>query len=242
MSKETPRTTDTHEVRPRRVWAGLAVTVLGLMVIAAGVIELSWAWVVSGVVLLGVGIALSAYGGVLSDSRTGHPAQELDEVEHGEVHQGASPGARAGADHAEQVSRHADATRRELLDAAGRVRRPNLAPVGSGLALLTAAWLTIAQWSIYPMSQVGQNNALRDLGVALVVALAALRVAVAGPRRAASAVVLAGGVALVLFGAMMPHHSTGVRLNELLCGFLIVVAGVMAADHGGLRRAADQPS
>ena len=242
MSSHAPHATSTRQVRPRWVWTGLALAVLGLMLLAAGVIELSWTWVVPGLVVLGVGVSVSAYGGVLSDSRTGHPGQELSEVQHGEVHQGASPGAVVHAQHAEEVSRRADATRHELLAASGRVGRPNLSPVGGGLGLLTCTWLTVAQWTIYPMSLVGQNNALRDLGVALVVALAALRVAVAGPRRAAPAVMLAGGVALLLFGALMPHHSAAVRWNELLCGLLVVAGAAMAADRGGLRRSVDQTS
>lgn len=236
MSSHAPHATSTRQVRPRWVWAGLALAVLGLMVLTAGLIELSWTWVVPGLALLGVGLTVSAYGGVLSDSRTGHPGQELSEVEHGEAHQGASPGAMVHARHAEEASRRADATRQELLAASRQVGRPNLSPVGSGLVLLTCAWLTVAQWSIYPMSLVGQNNALRDLGVALVVALAALRAAVAGPRAAAAAVMVAGGVALLLFGDLMPHHSGTVRWNELLCGLLVVTGAVMAADRGGLRR------
>lgn len=240
MSSDTPRTTATRQVRPRWVWAGLALALWGLMVLAAGIIELSWAWVSPGLVLLLAGGVVSAYGGVLSDSRTGKPGQELGEVEHGEVHQGASPGAQVQAEHAEQVSRRADATRHRLLEASARVGRPNLAPLGGGLVLLTCAWLTVAQWSIYPMSLVGQNNALRDLGVAVVVTLAGLRVVVAGPRMVASAVILAGGAALVLFGALMPHHSSGVRLNELACGLLLVLGALMAADHGGVRRTVDQ--
>ena len=242
MSSAPPTTTSLHRVRPRWVWGGLLVAVLGLLGISAGVVELSWDWVVPGVVLLLAGAAGAAYGGVLSDSRTGHPADELAEVRRGGTREGAAPGAEVHARRAEEVSRTADATRRELLEAAHRVGRPNLSPVGAGLALLTCGWLLVAQWTLYPMSVVGQAGALRDLGVTIVVGLAALRVAVAGPRRLACAVVVVGGLVLALLGLLAAHRSTGVRVDEVVCGVVLLAAGVLGADRGGLRRAPSPPS
>jgi len=235
----TEHSTSTRTVRPRWVWAGLALAVLGLAVVSAGVIALSWAWAVPGLVLLAVGVGAATRGGVLADSRTGSVGREAHEVERGGTRQGTAPGADVRDTEAEAVSRRADATRRELLAAAQHTGRPNLAPLGSGLALLVAAWLVVAQWTVYPTGSVPQANALRDLGVALVAALAGLRVAVAGPRVGASAVLGACGAALVLLGLLAPHVSTGVRVEEVVCGVLLVLAGAMAVDHGGVRRATD---
>ncbi len=232
----TEHSTETRTVRPRWVWAGLALAVLGLVVVAAGVVELSWAWVVPGLVLLAAGGGIAVRGGVLADSRTGSVAQEAHEVERGGTRQGSAPGADVDDDRAEAVSRQADATRRELLEAAQHSGRPNLAPLGSGLTLLVAAWLVVAQWTVYPTGSVPQANALRDLGVGIVAALAGLRVAVAGPRLAASAVLAACGAALVLFGLLMPHVSTGVRVQEVACGALLLLGAGLCADRGGVRR------
>ena len=84
------------------------------------------------------------------------------------------------------------------------------------------------------MSRMGQNNALRDLGVGIAVALPALRVVLAGRRFRASVLMIVGGAALVLFALLMPHDSHGVAVSELVSGILILLCACGSLDRSGL--------
>ena len=43
-------------------------------------------------------------------------------------------------------------------------------------------------------------------------------------------------VALVLFGALMPHDSTGISVNEVVCGLATLAAAALTLDRGGIGR------
>lgn len=212
-----------------------------MALVAGGMVEQSLPWIISGLVLLALGAASSLYGGVLHDAHsTFSPRQEAHDVITGRAHPGTAADARIESSRAQVTGSKADAQRRALLARTRRAPRPNLVPVGAALVLVVCTWLLIAQWSIYPHSQVGQNNAVRDLGVGIVLALGALRVALVGRRPLVTTILLAGGLALVIFALLMPHVSAGIIVSELLCGALVLTGAALTLDTGGLRRPAGQ--
>ncbi|HEX3223979.1 MAG TPA: hypothetical protein VHR35_15555 [Nocardioides sp.] len=60
---EPLRDEENHTVRPRWTWIALAVMITGLVLIAIGIMAVTWAWAVVGIVVLGVGAAAGLYGG-----------------------------------------------------------------------------------------------------------------------------------------------------------------------------------
>ncbi len=237
MSDSAPTFTRRRVLRPRWAWAGLAVLLLGLALVAAGLVEGSRAWCLAGLWLLAVGVGAAVYGGLLFDVRRNlDPRAEIEEVRRGGSRLRPGPDARQQLPHAEATAEADAAERRAALSASHSAGRPNLVPVGATLALVVCTWLLLAQWTVYPTNVPGQNNALRDLGVAILTAVCAIRIAVAGPRPWSSAAIAAGGVALVLFGALMPHDSTGISVNEVVCGLATLAAAALTLDRGGIGR------
>ena len=80
-----------HLVRPRWVWGGLAVAIIGMCVVAVGVIVLSLVWSLVGCVVGVAGGLTMLRGGVMNDVG-GVSRSELDDVIHGGTHQGQAPG------------------------------------------------------------------------------------------------------------------------------------------------------
>jgi drug/metabolite transporter (DMT)-like permease len=80
-------------VRPRWVWGGLIVALLGVCLLGWGIAVPSWTESVAGAVVLLVGGAASVGGGVLYDART-HLAvgEEMRQLRDGDVHEGIRPG------------------------------------------------------------------------------------------------------------------------------------------------------
>lgn len=78
----------THTVRPRWTWIALLVMVLGLVLIGWGIIVQSWAWAVTGIVVLVIGGVLGLYGGFFYDVQGGGSAKaQLDDVIEGNEHE-----------------------------------------------------------------------------------------------------------------------------------------------------------
>jgi hypothetical protein len=78
----------TRTVRPRWTWIALLVMFAGVLVIAWGDIQSSWAWVVPGVVVLAVGAGLALYGGFFYDVQGGSSASaQAQDVIHGAEHE-----------------------------------------------------------------------------------------------------------------------------------------------------------
>ncbi|WP_151082959.1 hypothetical protein [Nocardioides cynanchi] len=81
----TPRT---HTVRPRWTWIALLVLLLGLVVLAWGVILGSWDWSGVGLAVLVVGGLLAVYGGFFYDVQSSaSPRAQFHDVVEGNEHQ-----------------------------------------------------------------------------------------------------------------------------------------------------------
>ena len=56
MSELQKQSGRTHTVRPRWTWIGLLVVLVGLVLVAIGIIATTWAWAVPGLVLLALAV------------------------------------------------------------------------------------------------------------------------------------------------------------------------------------------
>lgn len=221
-----------HLVRPRWVWSGLALLLGGSAIVALGMVLTSLPVILVGLAALVVGSIVALYGGITHDSHSVRPlGQDLADVRAGNAHAVIAPRPRSQA--AKSRSREMDETRERLVATSQDTPAPQLLPIGSVLVLTVCIWLLVAQWSVYPASATGQHNALRDLGIAIVLALTALRLMLAGPRLWASLVIVAGGCALVVFGSVMRHDSTATAVSEVTCGAIALLGAVLTLDRRG---------
>jgi hypothetical protein len=83
----TEQTDKTRTVRPRWTWIAWLVMVAGVLLIAWGDIQSSWAWVVPGIVVLAVGAGLARYGGFFYDVQGSSASAQVHDVIHGEEHE-----------------------------------------------------------------------------------------------------------------------------------------------------------
>ncbi len=219
-------------VRPRWVWSGLALLLGGSALVALGMVLTSLPVILVGLAGLVVGGIVAVYGGITHDSHSVRPLrQDIADVRAGNAHTVVAPRPR-GQD-AQSRSRQMDETRERLLAASQDTPVPHLLPIGTVLVLTVCVWLLVAQWSVYPTSAIGQLNALRDLGIAIVLALTALRLMLAGPRTWATLVIVAGGCALVVFGSVMRHDSTAIAVSEVTSGAIALLGAVLTLDRRG---------
>lgn len=227
----THRADDTGRapVRPRAVWGGLLVAVLGLCVVGAGLSALSWTWSALGVLALAVGGGLMWRGGVMHDAHATKPVDhELRDVREGGTHEGVSAQQDLGSEKARRRAAFVTEQTRALLESRTHAPAPPLRPIGVAVLLVLGVWLLIAQYALgYPFTVLGQNSALRDLGPGLVVLLAGFRLRQAGPSRVATALCALCGIALLVFGLAVPHDAARVQWNEIVSGLLVLVGAAL---------------
>ncbi len=217
-------------VHPRWVWTGTAGGVLGVCGAGLGLMLSSplLVWVSAAVLVLGLVIAWR--GGVLHDVRAQQPLdQAIKDVEEGNVHEGLSSEAVVVGQTAQRTAAEVTVRKRELIQERTAAPVPSLSPVGVMALLVLAGWLLVGQWVlVYPFSVTGQNSALRDLGLAVVIALSALWLRQVGPSTVALALCGLAGVLLVVAGLAAPHDAVRVQWNEILSGCLVLVAVALA--------------
>lgn len=233
-----------HLVRPRWVWSGLILAILGACMLAFWFATWQPSTCVAGAVLLLLGSGVAVRGGILYDTHGARPVTgEVDEVRHADVHRGTAPGdmvtdARLQAE-ARAWSRQTD----ELLRASREAQRPAWDRLGAILLLSGAGFLLAAQ-GLYPHTQTGQNNATRSLLLGVVIALTGLRVLLASrPGRAAPGVAALAGLGLILGAVLADHDRPATVAVEIIVGAVVLVGATLSLDHpeppqrtGGARR------
>ncbi len=219
-------------VRPRWVWGGVALLVVGVACLAAAVITLQ-VWVaVVGAVLLLAGLVAGARGNLPHDSAAHtSPGQVVEDVADHRSERAVDPGERVHDAEVEQHAREAESRRRAAIDTpqAG----PGLAPVGIAAVLAVCGWLAVAQ-VFDPYSATGQQVALRDIGVAVPVALAAMVLRTRGTHVVALGLVVLGGVGLVLMALLAPHSVAWTPWSEGLSGLVLLLGAALAARRNGV--------
>lgn len=218
-------------VRPRRVWSGLALALIGFALACVGLMLRSEPLSVGGVVILVLGACLGWAGGVMHDATTGFtPRQELRAVRDGTARAGVIPGAQANTpaarDEAERVSR----TTHRLQKAARTPNDLRWAPVAGWTLLLVAAVLMVSQWELVPHTTTGRVNSFRDTAAAILISLSGLRLALTrGRHLMAVAVAGTAGAGLVLTGVLAAHDHATVSALEATAGVVVVLAAVIGA-------------
>ena len=224
-------TSSRRPVRPRWVWGGTLLALLGLTVVAVGIVLVSWSWSLVGAAAASLGAVLGWRAGVLRDVHSTGPLDEVGEVLHGTPRDGVEAGDTMPlSDSARQRVVQVERRRRSLEQAVRQAPRPGLTRPAGWLLLLLALVLLVSQGALYPVGRPGQTNATRALLAGVVLALAGMRLAtVVGRRpRIASAVAVVVGVALVLNACLAPHGRTATVVMEALCGVLAALAGLVA--------------
>lgn len=104
----------------------------------------------------------------------------------------------------------------------GRAGRVGLALVGA-----VAAWLTVSQWAIYPFTILGQDNALRACGLAVVLGMTALLGWNAAHPLLPGLVCAAGGVLLLGVAFLVPHVADRSVISESVSGAVTLLAAAL---------------
>ena len=82
-----------HRVRPRWVWSGLLLALLGTCLLALWIATWRAGAGIGGAILLVLGGAAAMRGGILYDTHGARPvAGDIDEVRDADVHRGTAPG------------------------------------------------------------------------------------------------------------------------------------------------------
>lgn len=211
-----------HKVRPRWVWAGLALLLIGAVVGGIGVGIDSAPWWIVGLVIFLLGAAMAWRGKLVYDVSSSLSISETaGDIAEGNARVGRDPKDRAADREIKADARHTTLVKHEMLTES--YPRPRLTSLGSGLLIGCAAWLAIAQWTVYPESASGNDAGLRDVGVAVVLALAAFALRLPRPEPQAWGLCLLCGAALIVFGVLFSHDRATSTASELVTGILVVL-------------------
>lgn len=232
-----------HLVRPRWVWGGLLVALIGGGLLGLGIALLSWTLSVIGTVLLLGGATASLRGGAMYDAVPGMDiGKELRQVREGDIHQGVAAGDTVTGSRASKDAIRSNQTTHELEAAARHPAPVHWAPVAGGLLLLVAAVLMMSQWELVAPSTTGRGNSFRDTGLAIVLGLAGLRLVVAPGRHAISVgITLLAGLGLVVGGLVADHDHVGLAILEFISGCIAILCS-LTAWFSSVPREKDQPS
>ncbi|GAA1916657.1 hypothetical protein [Nocardioides marmoribigeumensis] len=131
----------------------------------------------------------------------------------------------------EQAARHAAdlaaRTDSELSASTGGPLR--LASICSALVLLLGFWLWLANPVLAsPFTGTGWDTALRDEMVSVLVILAGLVLVKHPSNTPATVVAVAAGLGLLAFGVWAQHDLERMAANELLTGFAVIAAALVA--------------
>jgi hypothetical protein len=94
--------------------------------------------------------------------------------------------------------------------------------------LLVAAAFVLCAQVLYSHTPSGQNEAVRDLGIAVLVGLAGLRVLVSpGAHPIAACLAIAAGIGYLLLGFLSDHGATRIAAIEIAVGIWVIVGGLL---------------
>jgi len=228
---EEPERIDRPLVRPRRVWGGLLVALVGVGLAGLGVTAMSWTLAAVGAGLVLAGAALALWGGVLYDGVTELAVRtEVRGVVVGGAHRGSRAGQMA-EDPRLRAAARAVTDRSEALFAAARATRPPpLAPVAGWSLVLAMVVVASSQWDWVARSSTGHTTSSRDTVLLVVLGLCGLRIGIGRGSHWISAIIAAlAGTALILAGVFEPHDGAAATAVELGCGSLGIFAALVAS-------------
>jgi hypothetical protein len=227
-----------HRVRPRLVWTGLGLMLLGATVAGTGVAllgssALAW-WLLVGGSVIGLGgCAVALRAGLLYDITSAEgPGRVVDEVRADVVRPGPDPEDRTAPPH---VAEHAAGTQ-QLAEAVQAQSSPR--PQDRSLRKL-GGWCSVAAGIVLLCTQGALSDASRGaswrvagLGIVLVLTGLVLSNLVS---RVAAVVAIAAG-ALVLVMGLVGDESTLAVALQLLAAGLAIAGGLGGLSRGDVRR------
>lgn len=205
---------DSHTVRSRWVWGALAGLIVGLVVTGVGIMALSLTWSVLGSVVLVLAGAAAWHGGMFYDTAPTSVDEIVTDVAHGETREAPGPEDRVGGAEAAQRAREADEVRDRAMTGPVGVRR-DFIRVGALTVLSAGGWLALSQWFVYPVTATGQDNALRAVGVAVVLIFAGLWLMLHGRSVVATAVAVLASLAMLAVAFLADHDRGASVVSEL---------------------------
>ncbi len=218
-----------RRVRPRGVWAGVALGIVGAAVAGLGVAVGSWVISLVGVAFLAVGAIVGARSGGLYDVHgVGSLDEEISDVRDDATYQGVAPGDMSQREEVKETSRRLDRRRERIVADRAATSRPALAPLAGGALVLVAVVLLVAQGALYPTGATGQSNAGRALALAIVAAAVGLRYLVSDGRHLVfAAAALTAGAALVVSAFLAEHTRDATVGLEVVCGVVVVLSAIV---------------
>jgi hypothetical protein len=230
MHPDDQDTRDRPLVRPRWVWGGLLLALIGAGTLGLGVALLSWPPSILGAGLLLLGAGASLRGGVLYDAvPTLGVRRELQQVRDGSVHEGVAPGDTVATPASRRDAAAADRSARARTESARHPSDVHWAPAAGWLLLLVATVLTVSQWELVAPTATGRANSARDTALAIVLGLGGMRLALsAGRHLIVGSITGLAGAALVLAGFLADHDHAGLALVEVVGGGLAVLCSLTA--------------
>jgi len=223
-----------HLTRPRWIWSGLLIAIVGTITTGFGIDDASWTWslIGTGLLLLGSGVAIA--GGVMYDVHTTAPQREFTALRRGGTRPGVAPGSTSSTPRSRHRVREDERRLDGLEQATIQAARPYpIGPAGS-VMLVVAGFLLVSQWELYPTGLPGQTNANRSLGCAIILALCGLRIVLGQPgqiHRVSAGLAGLAGLALLLNGLLAAHDRAATAGAESLCGALVLGAAIVVAAH-----------
>ncbi len=233
----TPAEVERHDsplarrvVRPHRVWWGVGAALVGMIVIGVALVTpVQWVAFV-GVAIVIAGGAFAWWNGVLADAHGGGMEASTGEELPDDAHVGTLPSDRL---HDERAVTDAARTEAAAASVEGEARaQPRPSPleqgrVAGGVLAIGAAWLvlTLPTFALEPENH---DPGLRQAAAAIVVALAAVRMVVAGPTlRWALAAAAASALLLISLAVWWPDF-TGPRVAGVVGGMVALGAAASA--------------
>lgn len=222
----------TRSVQPRAVWGGVAIMVLGGVLIGVALVssrqDLAW----PAVVVVAVGAVLSWLGGVMGEAGPGGHGleREIDDVKEGEVREGTWPADQHEEADAvqESVAIERRAARRRLPTASTGAR--DLGQAGAATLMGLAVWIFVSPWvSGYPMEPEATDAQLMQTAVALVVGVAGLWLFFRRGAVPALGLATLGALWLVLAGLFADQPYRVVQVTQVVTGVLVLAAAGLTA-------------
>ncbi len=221
-----------HLIRPRWTWGGLLGMLLGLGILAGGVIALSVTWSVVGTVVLVLAAGAAWHGGLLYDT-SGHISAGVvaRRLEQGETFEAPDPTDRGRGGEIVEHGLEAEGRRHDSIEKGARASR-SLLRLGGLLVVGSGAWFLLSQWAIYPATATGRAGGLRALAAGVVLGLAGLRLLTTGRSVVWSGLAALAGAVMVVVALSADHDAGRSTLSELVVGLVALAGALMSFDPG----------
>ncbi len=221
-------------VRPRPLWAGVALAIIGMVTIALAMTQGSQVWTWIGVGVLAIGLLVAWRAGILNDVHSAEPmSHEVHEVVKGGTFAGVAAGEQIRDGAARRHARETTARTTDHLASQVKAPSPPARPAATLSLLLLGGWIFASTFLVlHPYTVTGQNSALRDLGFAIIVTLSALWLRHIGPNRAVTAVAVLAGVLMVLSAFLLPYDNQAVAVLDTVNGAAVILVAMLGSLRG----------